>query len=133
MIRPQQIGLITEIARAMDDGHITVLEVRRVADVGAALLIAAFIGGFAGMVVRSLAREALGPENKKMVRPFIDLALLSASLPGEELRRIADKYDWWEARQVETQCPYSGFACVERESKRPYEIVRYRKENRAWR
>jgi hypothetical protein len=133
MIRPQQTGLLAEIAKAMDDGSITILEVRSVASVAISMLVSAFVGGFAGMVVRSLAREALGPEKKKMVSPVINLALPSAALPREELRRIADKYGWWATRQAEAQCPYKDTACVEREAKRLYEVVKYRRENRLWR
>lgn len=75
MINPQQWGLIPELARAAEGGRITTQDVRQFADAAAGLLVAAFFGGFAGMVVRSIAREALGPKNKQKIRPALDLVL----------------------------------------------------------
>jgi len=54
------------------------------------------------------------------------------SIPRDELRRIAGKYGWWAARQAEALCPYNDVACVEREAKRLYEVVEYRKGGRPW-
>ena len=48
------------------------------------------------------------------------------SIPRDELKRVADKYGWWAARQAEARCPHNDVACVEREAKRLYEVVRQR-------
>jgi len=44
--------------------------------------------------------------------------LLPATIPGADLKRIADKYGWWAARLAEAVCPHNDVACVEREAKR---------------
>ncbi len=49
------------------------------------------------------------------------------SISRDELRRIADKYGWWAARQAEALCPHNDVACVEREARRLIEVVKYRK------
>jgi len=56
----------------------------------------------------------------------------SASIPREELRRIADKYGWWASRQAEALCPHSDVACVEREAKRLHDVVKHRKGDASW-
>lgn len=48
------------------------------------------------------------------------------SIPRDDLKRIAVKYGWWAARQAEALCPHNDVACVEREAKRLYEVVRRR-------
>jgi len=48
------------------------------------------------------------------------------SIPRDDLKRIAEKYGWWAARQAEALCPHNDVACVEREAKRLYEVVRQR-------
>jgi len=48
------------------------------------------------------------------------------SIPRDDLKRIADKYGWWAARQAEALCPHNDVTCVEREAKRLYEVVKYR-------
>jgi len=48
------------------------------------------------------------------------------SIPRDDLKRIADKYGWWAARQAEALCPHNDVACVEREAKRLYEVVKQR-------
>jgi hypothetical protein len=48
------------------------------------------------------------------------------SIPRDDLKRIAGKYGWWAARQAEALCPHNDVACVEREAKRLYEVVRQR-------
>jgi len=49
------------------------------------------------------------------------------SIPPGDLRRIADKYGWWAARRAEAVCPHMDVACVEREAKRLYETMLYRR------
>ena len=48
------------------------------------------------------------------------------SIPRDDLKRIAGKSGWWAARQAEALCPHNDVACVEREAKRLYEVVRQR-------
>jgi len=117
MIRPQQTELITGVIRVMQDNRVTISEVREMVGIASSLLAAAFIGGFAGMMVRNMAQEALGSEQKKKIRPALDL-MLPASIPGDDLRWIADKYGWWAARLAEAVCPHNDVACVEREARR---------------
>ncbi|MDD5501169.1 MAG: hypothetical protein PHH57_05755 [Candidatus Omnitrophica bacterium] len=48
------------------------------------------------------------------------------SIPRDDLKRIAEKYGWWAARQAEALCPHNDVTCVEREAKRLYEVVKQR-------
>lgn len=48
--------------------------------------------------------------------------------PPMDLRSIADRYGWWAARRADAFCPLNDMVCVEREAKRLYEIVSYRRE-----
>ena len=48
------------------------------------------------------------------------------SIPRDDLKQIAGKYGWWAARQAEALCPHNDVACVEREAKRLYEVVKHR-------
>ncbi|MDD5501232.1 MAG: hypothetical protein PHH57_06075 [Candidatus Omnitrophica bacterium] len=48
------------------------------------------------------------------------------SIPRDDLKRIAENYGWWAARQAEALCPHNDVACVEREAKRLYEVVKHR-------
>ena len=52
--------------------------------------------------------------------------ILPATIPGEDLKKIADKYGWWAARLAEAVCPHNDIACVEREAKRLAEARRAR-------
>lgn len=54
------------------------------------------------------------------------------SIPRDELRRIAEKYGWWAARQAEALCPHNDVACVEREARRLLEVVKHRKGDGSW-
>ncbi|MDP3879982.1 MAG: hypothetical protein Q8Q07_06745 [Dehalococcoidales bacterium] len=49
------------------------------------------------------------------------------TIPRDELKRIAGEYGWWAARQAEALCPYGDIACVEREAKRLYEVIKQRR------
>ncbi len=53
--------------------------------------------------------------------------LIPAAIPADGLQRIASRYGWWAARQAAALCPRNDVACVEREAKRLYEVVRLRK------
>ena len=48
------------------------------------------------------------------------------SIPRDDLKRIAGKYGWWAAKQAEALCPHNDVACVEKEAKRLYEVVKHR-------
>lgn len=54
-------------------------------------------------------------------------AMLHHSIPPRELDRIAREYGWWAARRSEAVCPHMDVACVEREAKRLYETILYRR------
>ncbi len=75
MISPKQIDLITGIIRVMQDNRVTVSEVQEIASIGSSLIIAAFVGGFTGMMVRNMASEVLGPEQAKNIQSVLNLAL----------------------------------------------------------
>ncbi|MDP2729828.1 MAG: hypothetical protein Q8O55_05045 [Dehalococcoidales bacterium] len=49
------------------------------------------------------------------------------SIPSDDLKRIAGEYGWWAARQAEALCPHGDIACVEREARRLYEVVKRRR------
>lgn len=49
------------------------------------------------------------------------------SIPPDELRRIADKYGWWAARRAEASVPHMDVEACEREAKRLYESMIYRR------
>ncbi len=53
--------------------------------------------------------------------------LIPATIPIDDLQRIAGRYGWWAARQAAALCPRNDVACVEREAKRLYEVVRLRR------
>jgi hypothetical protein len=49
------------------------------------------------------------------------------SIPPEDLKRIADKYGWWAARRAEASVPHMDVEACEREAKRLYEVIKYRR------
>ena len=53
---------------------------------------------------------------------------LPASIPRDDLMKIADKYGWWAAKLAEAVCPHNDVACVEREARRLAEARRARLE-----
>ena len=62
-------------------------------------------------------------------RPVKELEeCLPASIPRDDLMRIADKYSWWAAKLAEAVCPHNDVACVEREARRLVEARRIRLE-----
>jgi len=62
-------------------------------------------------------------------RPVKELEeYLPASIPRDDLMRIADKYSWWAAKLAEAVCPHNDVACVEREARRLAEARRARLE-----
>jgi DNA-directed RNA polymerase subunit RPC12/RpoP len=75
MFQPQQIGVITEMARAMEDRQITALERQRIMDASLAFGISAIVAVMMGVLVRDFLREALEPEEKKAICPVIDVML----------------------------------------------------------
>ena len=89
----------------------------------------------AGEVVSPATYET---ENRRVKLPGIRAAfgkhlgdilpgeLLPASIPRDDLMRIADKYGWWAAKLAQSVCPHSDVACVEREARRLVEARRAR-------
>jgi len=62
-------------------------------------------------------------------RPVKELEeYLPASIPRDDLMRIADKYSWWAAKLAEAVCPHNDVVCVEREARRLVEARRARLE-----
>ena len=49
------------------------------------------------------------------------------SIPPKELNRIAQKYGWWAARRAEALVPHMDVEACEREAKRFYEVIKYRR------
>jgi hypothetical protein len=54
------------------------------------------------------------------------------TIPRDDLKRIAEKYGWWAARQAEALCPRNDVTCVEREAKRLSEVVKHRTGGKTW-
>ena len=54
-------------------------------------------------------------------------AVFHQSIPPEELNRIAAKYGWWAARRAEASVPHMDVEACEREAKRLYEVIKYRR------
>ncbi len=84
--QPQQIGVITEMAGAMEDRQITALEMQRIMDASLAFGMSVIFGIMMGALLRTFLREVLEPEEKKVIRPAID-AILPATERGELLVR----------------------------------------------
>jgi len=180
---PQQVEVVVQMARSVQDGQLTTLEAQQITDAGVAFGLSLIFGTVLGVLVRSVIAGALEPEEEKTVRPVIDFMLPDTGAPpllplvikcawcgrylGEkepyedksvthgicpecqakyfpkkkddlspqtfhsihrdDLKRIAGKYNWWAARQAEALCPHGDVACVEREAKRLYEIVKQRR------
>jgi hypothetical protein len=232
--QPQQEEVVVEIARAMEDGRLTLLEAQSIIDACLAFGLSRIFGTVLGVLMRSIVAEALEPKQEEVVQPVIDLILPATevdildrlirekkndlnwerwpggsasearkavykdilegfrtlaeakeyveglpednliytargdeipfsliktiisdieknpwlspfkeervekswqppllpqthhSIPHDDLKRIAGKYGWWAARQAEALCPHNDVACVEREAKRLYEVVRQR-------
>ncbi len=75
MYQPQQVGVVVEMARAMEDGRLTTLETQRVMDASIAFGMSLIFGMVLGVLVRSLVAEALEPKQEAAVKPVIDLML----------------------------------------------------------
>ena len=73
--RPQQIGVITEMATALEDGRITTLETQNILDASLSFGLSLIFGAVLGVLVRSLVAEALEPKQEEVVEPVIDLIL----------------------------------------------------------
>ena len=54
-------------------------------------------------------------------------AMFHHSIPPDDLNRIAREYGYWAAKRAESVCPHMDTACVEREAKRLYETMLYRR------
>ncbi len=49
------------------------------------------------------------------------------SIPPEDLNRIAREYGYWAARRAEASVPHMDVEACEREAKRLYEVIKYRR------
>jgi len=79
--------------------------------------------------IMASSTRSFGPwtetERKAYLKP---VEYLPASIPADELKRIAEKYGWWAAKLAEAVCPHNDVACVEREAKRLAQARRARLE-----
>ena len=57
----------------------------------------------------------------------VTAAIFHQSIPAEDLSRIAAKYGWWAARRAEASVPHMDVEACEREAKRLYEVIKYRR------
>ena len=92
MYQPQQMGVITEMARAMEDRQITALETQRIMDATLAFGISAIFAAMMGVLVRDFLKEALEPEQKKAIRPVIDVMLPATAGTAGEIFARAKQY-----------------------------------------
>jgi predicted nucleic acid-binding Zn ribbon protein len=134
--RAQQLKtLLHESAHYYTEGvfHIPRADAETIAE-SAAFVVAAHHGFDTG--VRSFPYVAIWAQDKKVLEQNLGAirqvattildqleksktsALISATIPVNELMRIADKYGWWAAKLAEAVCPHNDVACVEREAKR---------------
>lgn len=134
--RAQQLKtLLHESAHYYTEGvfHIPRADAETIAE-SAAFVVAAHHGFDTG--VRSFPYVAVWAQDKKVLEQNLGAirqvattildqleksktsALISATIPVNELMRIADKYGWWAAKLAEAVCPHNDVACVEREAKR---------------
>jgi len=125
--RPQQVEVVVEMARAMEDGRLTPPETQSITNAGLAFGLSLIFITILGVLMRSIVADTLEPKQEEVVQPVIDFLLpASHSIPRDDLKLIAEKYGWWAARQAEALCPHNDVACVEREAKRLYEVVKQR-------
>jgi len=134
--RAQQLKtLLHESAHYYTEGvfHIPRADAETIAE-SAAFVVAAHHGFDTG--VRSFPYVAVWAQDKKVLEQNLGAirqvattildqleksktsALISATIPVNELMRIADKYGWWAAKLAEAVCPHNDVGCVEREAKR---------------
>ncbi len=82
MYQPQQVDVVVQMARAMQDGQLIPLETQRIADAGLAFGMSLIFGTVLGVLVRSVIAEALEPKEDKVVQPIIDFMLPDAGSPS---------------------------------------------------
>jgi len=54
-------------------------------------------------------------------------AMFHHSILPEDLNRIAEKYGRWAAKRAEATVPHMDVEACEREAKRLYEVIKYRR------
>jgi hypothetical protein len=86
------------------------------------LFVGKTVGKMGGNMVKALVPESAPVEGLEKAE------LMPATIPRDDLNRIADKYGWWAAKLAEAVCPHNDVACVEREAKRLVEARRARLE-----
>jgi hypothetical protein len=87
MYQPQQTGVVIEMARAMEDRRFTPLDMQRILDAALAFGMSAIFGIMVGTLLRDFLHEALEPEEKKAIRPAIDVVF-----PATEKRELLVRY-----------------------------------------
>ncbi|MDP3880175.1 MAG: hypothetical protein Q8Q07_07735 [Dehalococcoidales bacterium] len=75
MYQPQQTEVVVKMARAMQDGQLTLLETQMIADAGLAFGLSLVFGTVMGVLMRSVVAEALESEQEEVVQPMIDFLL----------------------------------------------------------
>jgi hypothetical protein len=141
--RAQQLkSLLHEVAHYYSEGVFSIprADAETIAE-SAAYVVGAHYGFDTG--VRSFPYVALWAKDKKVLEENLKAIrrvaatileglekaeLMPATIPRDDLNRIADKYGWWAAKLAEAVCPHNDVACVEREAKRLVEARRARLE-----
>ena len=54
--------------------------------------------------------------------------VLSNPIPWEAKKPLIERYGLWAVNRAEAVCPHSDVACVEREAKRLYQTMKFRRE-----
>ena len=82
IFQPQQVDVVVQMARAVQDGQLTSMETQRITDAGLAFGLSLIFGTVLGVLVRSVIAEALEPKEEKAVQPVIDFMLPDAGSPS---------------------------------------------------
>ena len=89
-----------------------------------------YAGAMASLAAQLFAVLGLGALLREATKPLSHRSSSTSehsSIPRGELERIAERYGWWAARRAEAFCPEDDVACVEREARRLYQVVEYRR------
>jgi|GEM_PF-4672443 len=80
--QPQQVDVVVQMARAVQDGRLTSLETQQITDAGVIFGLSLIFGTVLGVLMRSVIAEALEPEEEKAVRLAVDFMLPDAGVPS---------------------------------------------------
>ena len=92
MYQPQQVDVVVQMARAVQDGRLTSLETQQITDAGVAFGLSLIMGTVLGVVMRSVIAGALESDEEKAVRPVIDFVLPDAK--GSSFLPLVIKCAW---------------------------------------